>query len=320
MKALVTGGTGFIGRHVVQRLVDEGHAVRVLSRRPPPAADEQGPLEFFEGDLRDVSSVLRAMGGRDVLFHVGEIKNVTSLAAERNVRLMEHIIDAADAEGLGRIVFISSVSVAGIPLEVPATEETRPSVVLADYYTAYKRRCEELLAASSCEYSVIRPAPVYGPGSRYLGRLVNAIDRIGPLGFPFLGNGRNIAPLVYVKDLARAITLAGTKPAARRETFNLTDGERHSWLDFFGSIADCLGRQFRIIPLPPLAFTVPGLLLDLFSGALGMRWDLSSYLSFLTKDLLFDNRKARELLAWAPEFTLAQGVAEMVKHCREDGK
>jgi nucleoside-diphosphate-sugar epimerase len=316
MKALVTGGTGFIGSRVVERLVEGGHPVRVLSRRQTSAERwKGGHVEIIRGDLEAPETVVKAMEGVDVFYHIGEIKNITKAASEKNVNLMKRIIEGIGTAGVRRIVFVSSITVTGIPSETPANEDSVPATVLTDHYTSCKRECERLLAEKvGCfEYVVIRPAPVYGPGSRYLGRLIDAVKILGPIGLPFAGNAENRAPLVHVKDLAGAIYLAGVRAEVSGRVFNLTDGLDHSWRDLLAGIAESLGGKLRIIPLPPALLKIPAVPLDLISAFLGFEIDPLHYLDYFSRDIFFDNASARNLLDWEPEYTLASGVREMME-------
>ncbi len=320
MKTLITGGTGFIGGHVVQALLDKGHAVRLLSRRPEIPEDLKGKnIEVVRGDLEDPESVINAMEDIDLFYHIGEIKNITRTQAEKNITLVEKITDNLQAKGIKRFVFVSSITVAGIPSEQPANEETASKVLLNDHYTTYKRRCEEIIRgkAEGYEYAIVRPAPVYGPGSRYLGRMVSVIETLGPIGLPFIGDAKNITPFIQVKDLAEAIVLAGTQPEAADQTFNLTDGQNHTWYNFFSAVADALHKKVRIIPIPALLLKLPAIPLDLFSGFLGASFDPVHYVDYISKDLLFDNKKARTLLNWQPAYSLPDGVKEMVEYYKK---
>ena len=315
MIAFVTGGTGFIGSHAVDRLLAEGHAVRLLSRgKALPGKLREREVELVRGDLEDPSSVIREMEGADLFFHIGEIRNTTRAASERNIALVAKITAELTAKGIRRFIFVSSLTVAGIPSEVPAKEETAPASELHDHYTDYKRRCEEIIRekAGECEFTILRPAPVYGPGSRYLGSMVKAVLTLGPIGLPFIGNAANIAPLVYVKDLAGAIVRAGTMPGGAGQVFNITDGLTHTWGDLFRAIGESAGRSVRIIPVPSLLLKFAALPFDLFSGVLGVNLDPSTYLDFFSRDILFDIEKAKRLLGWHPEYSLSEGVKEMV--------
>lgn len=319
MKALVTGGTGFIGSPVVDRLLADGHAVRMFVRKPLlPARLHGKDVEAFQGDLEDAVSLLSAMEGMDVVFHIGEIKNISRSAAGRNTALMEQVAASPAASGIRRFVFVSSLTVAGIPSAIPAREETEPGTMLHDHYTDYKRRCEEIIRErmTGCEHAIIRPAPVYGQGSRYLGQMVKVIETLGPVGIPFIGNAKNIAPLIQVKDLAKAIVSAGVRSGAAGQTFNITDGAGHSWLDFFTAIGDALSKKIRIIAIPALLLKFPALPFDLFAGFFGLHLDPINYLNYFSADLLFENEKARTLLDWAPEYAFSEGVKEMVAYYR----
>ncbi len=321
MKILVTGGTGFIGSKVVDLLVENGHSVRLYSRHPGlPERLAGKDVSLFSGDLREPDSLLDAMAGMDRFYHIGELKNTTPRAAEKNVQLVERIIDHLGKSGIKRLIFVSSLTVAGIPSRTPATEETAPAVVLEDHYTRYKLRCENLLAeeVSGAEFVVVRPGVVYGSGSRHLGGLITAIERFGPIGFPFIGKGGAVAPLIHVQDLARALYRAGIEPGAANRIFNLSDGLGHTWSDFFSAIAASCGTKFRIIPLPSFALHVPARFFDLMGGLFNIKLSLDNYVRYATADLLFDTAQARQILNWAPEFDLSKGVEEMVRGHRKE--
>jgi nucleoside-diphosphate-sugar epimerase len=313
MRALVTGGTGFIGSEVARQLLKAGHSVRIFSRRKDIPALLEGNVEIAHGDFGHVRSLIDALVDVEVLYHIGEIRNTSKVASEKNVSLMREILGNIKETGVRRIVFISSITVSGIPSAIPADEDTVPAVVLNDHYTDCKRRSEKLLLETTggVEYSIIRPAPVYGTGSRYLGRLINILDRLGPVGIPFPGNVDSLAPLVHVKDLGRAIVNAGREPAAAGRILNLTDGARHSWREFLQEIADNLGKRLRIIPLPRLLLQVAALPLDIASGLLRINLDPVSYAAYFSEDLFFDNSRAKRLLNWEPRYSLSAGVKEM---------
>ncbi len=316
MKTLVTGGTGFIGGHVVDLLVQNGHSVRLFSRRPElPERWNGRSVSVFPGDLKDPDSVLDAMEGMDVFFHIGEIRNTSQAASAKNVRLVERITEHLPVAKVKRFVFISSLSVAGIPSEKPADEETEPEVELRDQYTEYKRTCERIIAGTrpGAEFVILRPGVVYGPRSRYLGRMIDMVRRIGPLGMPFIGNAKRLAPFIQVQDLAAAVYLAGKKPDVAGKTFNITDGRAESWFDFFEAITGSFDRKLRIIPVPPVLVRVPAIVADLFTGFFGIAADFRSYVSYLSRDVHFGNERAVSLLGWKPSYTdLALGVKEMV--------
>jgi nucleoside-diphosphate-sugar epimerase len=271
-------------------------------------------VTLYHGDLTDPATLLDAMEGMDVVYHVGEIRNTSRHAAEMNVRALEWVVDELWQAGIERIVFVSSLSVAGIPSQVPATEDTQPAVEMNDHYTWYKRTCEKILADQSNAASVIiRPGMVYGPGSRSLKRLVTLVQHLGPLGFPLVGRGTHLAPFVHVNDLAEAICRAGTRTPAVCQVFNITDGLQHSWFDFLKAIADASRTRFRVLPLSPLLMRGPAQCMDFLLGLYGVKFSLNNYVRYLDSDILFDPARAKELLGWTPQENFPQSVAAMVR-------
>jgi nucleoside-diphosphate-sugar epimerase len=316
MRAFVTGGTGFIGSHVVDLLLEQGHSVRLLSRKPDVTERWKGrDVSVATGDLREPGPVVDAMKGMDTVFHIGEVRNTSSGNAALNVGLVERMVMALKPSGVKRLVFVSSISVAGIPLAIPATEDTPASQVLRDQYTEYKRKAEEIIRQSSggVEHVILRPGVVYGPGSRHLGRMIDAIRRFGPLGLPFIGAGTNLMPLIHVKDLARAVSLAGTVPGAANETLNITDGERRTWLGLFTAVAEAQDRRFRLIPVHPALAKFPAVFVDLFTGIFGQSLDLPAFVSYVSRDVHFDCGRPRSILGWEPSYRdLSDSVRDMV--------
>ncbi|MDH4162911.1 MAG: NAD(P)-dependent oxidoreductase [Nitrospirota bacterium] len=306
MKVLVTGGTGFIGSHLVDLLVENGHEVRLLSRKAEMPGRWKGKcVKVLPGDLRHPETVVDAMTGADVVFHIGEIKNTTNARAKQNAELVRKMVAGLGNAGVRRFVFVSSLTVAGIPSASPADERTGPAFKLNDQYTAYKAAAEEIIrsAPSPVEHMILRPGIVYGPGSRYLGSMLRLVKQAGPIGIPFFNSGRSIAPFIHVTDLARALYLAGVKAEVKNETFNITDGMDRTWQDFLFAIGRAYGRSVRILPLPALLFRVPAVFVDLFAGFLGFAPDMGHYIDYLSRNIYFGNNKARTLLDWEPQMT-----------------
>ena len=316
MRTFVTGGTGFIGSHVVDLLLENGHSVTLLLRRPSvPAAWNGRDVTVAQGDLREPGPVIDAMKGADVVFHIGEVRSTTAGNAAVNVELVKRMVMALGPSEVKRLVFVSSISVAGIPLAIPANEDTPALQDLRDQYTEYKRKAEELIrqSPSGVEHVIVRPGVVYGPGSRRLGSMIDAIRRFGPLGLPFIGAGTNLLPLIHMKDLARAVYLAGTVPSAANQTLNITDGERRTWMSFFTAIAEGQHKRFRLIPVHPALVKFPAMFVDLFTGIFGQSLDLPAFVSYVTRDVHFDCGRAKSVLGWEPSYRdLRDAMRDMV--------
>jgi len=316
MRTLISGGTGFIGEHVVDLLIEEGHSVKIFSRRTvlPERLNGMG-IEHVRGDFENPFSLISALEGVDVFFHIGEIRSTSMAACLKNIALMQRILSSPVVKKIRRLVFVSSITVAGIPGEVPATEDAALEISLNDQYTFYKRTCERLLAnnPSGAEYAIIRPAIAYGPRSVNLRKIAAILAKAGTIGLPFIGSGRSIAPFVHVKDLARAIYFAGVRPGAAGQTFNITDSLPHTWREFFDAIGGASGRRLIIIPFPPLCFKVPAAFVDCLASLCDLRLDLTKYITYFSRNLLFSRQKAKDILGWEPFYTdFNRGIREMM--------
>ncbi len=318
MKTLLTGGTGFIGSHLVDILLEEGHSVRLLTRRRElPGKLAASGVERISGDLEDPQSVTGALEDVDLFFHIGEIRNTSLAASRKNIALMEQIVSSPEVSKIRRFVFVSSITVAGIPGKVPATEDDAVEIILDDQYTFYKRTCEEILRnkLKGTGYAVIRPGIVYGPGSNNLRKMAYMAANAGTFCLPFPGSGRNIAPFIYVKDLATAIYLAGTREEAAGQTFNITDGLPHKWRDFFEAVEEATGKEIRIAPIPLFLLRMPAAFMDFSLFPWGVRADLAGYISYFSRDIHFSCKKASDLLGWTPHQTdLKVGIKEMMQN------
>jgi dihydroflavonol-4-reductase len=219
MKALVTGGTGFVGSHVVRALIDDGVAVRVLAR---PGSDRRAlaglPIEIAEGDLAEPRSLPAALHGVDELYHVAADYRLwapdPAVLYRVNVGGTRALLLAAAAAGVARVVYTSSVGALGIPADGrPGTEET--PVQLADMVGDYKRSkfLAEREAADAAERGVpvviVNPSAPVGPWDwkpTPTGRML--VDYLKGRMLAYLATGLNI---VHVRDVARGHVLAARR-------------------------------------------------------------------------------------------------------------
>jgi dihydroflavonol-4-reductase len=219
MKALVTGGTGFIGSHVVRALVDEGVSVRVLAR---PGSDRRAlaglPLEVVMGDLVEPGSLTAALAGVEVLYHVAADYRLwapdPAVLYRVNVDGTRALLRAAEAAGVARVVYTSSVGALGLPSDGgPGTEET--PVRLEDMVGDYKRskflaeREAETAAARGLPVVIVNPSAPVGPWDwkpTPTGRML--VDYLRGRMLAYLDTGLNV---VHVRDVAQGHLLAAAR-------------------------------------------------------------------------------------------------------------
>jgi nucleoside-diphosphate-sugar epimerase len=209
-------------------------------------------VSLVVGDLRDPSTLNRAVKGADVVFHLAAVISAPGWEAfeAANVLGTRNLVEAclAAAPGLRRFVYVSSIAAAGPSPEGRAlTEEDRPRPV--SNYGRSKLEAEALVLAAGDRLPVIilRPPNVLGPGQPELEEAVKLIRRRIA---PSLGNGRPQTSLVDVADLVRAMVLAAEDPRGVGRTYFVTDGRAYAWREVVGAVREELGLRGPVLPVP----------------------------------------------------------------------
>lgn len=252
---LVTGASGFIGRHLAERLLSQGVRVRVLARDPQrlsPALREGA--EVGVGDLEAPSTLAGAVDGVGRVFHCAA--NVHSWdraeAYERiNVQGLGHLLDAIEASGSlpERFVHVSTVDVYGFP-EKPC-DESWPVRAPGFGYGDSKLRGEALLRerawAMGLEFAILRPANVMGPRSPFIERIGDELKSGLMLQ---IDRGEVDCGFLAVDNLVDCLLWAGETPGAAGETFNVRDPENITWRRFLQDFRAGIGGRGLVIGLP----------------------------------------------------------------------
>jgi 2-alkyl-3-oxoalkanoate reductase len=246
---LVTGGTGFVGSHLIAALLRRGDRVRALARSPAKAqALGLGEVEWIPGSLDDATALRQA--GRDVtvIYHVAGLVAVRSEAEGMAVnrdgtgRLLE-----AAREGGARFVLLSSLAAAGpSPPGRPLTGSEPAAPVTA--YGRSKLAGESLVRNGPLPWVILRPPAVYGPRDREMFRLFRGIARFGVA--PVFGAGTQQLSLVYGPDLAEAIAVAGSSTGAEGKILYPAHPEILTSTQLVRTIAAADGRTVRVVRIP----------------------------------------------------------------------
>ena len=260
--ALVTGGGGFIGSHLVRRLLRDGARVRVLDNfatgRRSNLAEEIDEIELIEGDLQSYERVHNAVRGCEVAFHLGALPSVprsiqdplTSNAT--NVIGTLNVLLAARDEGLRRVVHASSSSLYGASRELPKREEM-PTLPIAPYAVsklAAEGYCRAFHEVYGLETVALRYFNVFGPGqdpqSQYAAVIPNFIVAALEGRSPSIhGDGEQSRDFTYVDNAVEANLLAASAPGAAGEAFNIACGERTTLNEIVARIADLCGHEVK---------------------------------------------------------------------------
>lgn len=253
MRVLVTGGAGFIGRHVCAALVGHGAEVVVLDDLSTGRHRPSG-CAFIEGDIRDAATVVRAMEGCTHVAHLAALASVPRSVAQPelseavNLRGTLNILEAAKAEGVSRFVFSSTSAVYGDATEMPVTEATLTRCLSP--YAEDKLAAEVAVLHSGLEAVSLRYFNVHGPGQdpngAYAAVIPKFIDTLLAGERPrIFGDGGATRDFVRVQDVA-ALNLAAlttTDSAALGEAYNVASGRSISVLTLFETLRDLMAER-----------------------------------------------------------------------------
>ena len=326
---LVTGASGFIGGHLVERLLAEGQQVRCLVRAGSDTRHlERLGVELAPGSLEDPRSLHRAAEGCSYVVHCGAMVSDWGTVQEIqrvNVAGTHHLLQAAGAASVRRFVHVSSTDIYGYPGR-SLVEETHAPGGFRNWYAQTKLEAEaevQQAAGAGLETVVLRPATVWGPRSREVVGEVGAAIRGGYM--LLVDGGRRIAGLVYVDNLVDAMLLALRHQDARGEAFNVTDGLPVTWREFADSLAAGIGAPGPRLSMPYGVASPLGTCLEGGYRVLRRATRLSApallsrqAVHIMGTDQDFSNRKAREVLGWEPRVSYAQGMATTVAWLRDD--
>jgi UDP-glucose 4-epimerase len=305
MKVCVTGGAGFIGSNLVDRLVETGHEVSVLDNLVTGSranlARALPHVRFLEADLRDPSAVADAVAGCEVVFHQGALAAVAR-SVENPVEVTEvnlggtlNVLVAARDAGVRRVVFASSSSVYGDTPTLPKTE-TMPLLPLSPY-AASKAAGEAYLSAWHATYGLetvsLRYFNVYGPRqsprSLYAAAVPKFLEAVAHGRAPVIyGDGQQTRDFTWVGDVVDALLAAATAPGAVGVgPINIGGGERVTIMALVDLIAQALAWKGRATLEPARVGDV--------------------------RHSLADIRRAREALGWTPRTRLQDGITRLAR-------
>ena len=257
---LVTGATGFIGRHLVRSLVADGLQVRMLVRSPAKMGDLSTlPVDVAHGSMEDAESLRTACQGIDTVYHAAaKVGDWGTRREHRSVTVegTERLLDACRANGVRLVVLVSSASAVGYRRLEEAEEDT-PCIPDSVYGWAKREQEKLVLAAHSGpgpRAVIVRPVWVMGPGDPILLRVARNLAR-GT--YRHIDGGGALRDVVWVGDVVQGLMRAATTSEAEGGTFFVTSGEQITWKMIADELATLLDVPLceRRIPLP-LALTV----------------------------------------------------------------
>lgn len=324
MRVLVTGASGFLGRHVVDALLTRGIEVRAMIRPASNLAELSWPssVEVFRADLRSSRDLERAFDGIDVLVHLAAVVSGGEDAQfAGTVAGTERLLEAMAAGSCKRLVLCSSFSVYDYSRTHRTLDENSPlhdarDVYTRDGYTISKwwqeRVVRRAATAHGWDLTVLRPGFIWGRDHGYLAALGQKLGRhhvvIGPM---------TRIPMTHVENCADVFALAATDPRARGQTLNVVDGPgERIWSYLSDHMRESGERGWRLaVPYPLAMAAVRIAKATVFRSATKVPGILiPNRLESRVKPLHFENRKLRETLGWTPPLDYRQCLARTYGH------
>lgn len=315
-RILVTGGTGFLGRGLVKRLLASGESVRLIVRREPPAAfRDHSRVDVVYGDLGDPATVERAIQGVDVIYHAGaamsgcwEDFQAGTICGTRN------IVQATLRHDVKKFVYVSSLSVLdyvnlsnGAHVDESAALEPFPEN--RGFYAHGKLEAEKIVlegVRNGLQAVILRPGQIFGPGAEHVPPY--GVVTVGSR-WVVMGNGKTALPLVFVDDVVDAMVEAALHNDAVGHILQLVDAETIDQRDYIDICRQAQpGLKVTYAPLPVLYCCAAGL--QMLGRLFGRRVPLTIYRLRSIKSLVFDAAAAREKLGWMPRVGVEEGMRQ----------
>jgi NADH dehydrogenase len=275
---LVTGGTGFVGSHLVARLVQAGEQVRALAR----TRVEISGVEVVVGDVRDLSAVTAAVRDCQAVIHlVGIVREIGEATFQRvHVDGTRTVVQACVEAGVGRLLHMSALGAR------PGARST---------YHRTKWEAEELVRRSGLQATIFRPSVIFGAGSGFLAELRRLVHR-GPV-IPIAGNGMALLQPIWVEDVISCFVGALAKPETAGQAYHLGGPEVFGFEEMVDLVAAAEGIRKPRLHLPVLWLRPLAAVL----GRLTPRFPLTSdQLTMLLEDGVCDTTEMREVLGVTP--------------------
>lgn len=321
VKTLVTGATGFLGSHIAERLVQRGDSVRALVRPSSNTAflESLGGVELVRGDVTQAASLAPALDGIDAVYHAAAL--VTDWAPWRQFQAVtvngtRNMLKAALAAGSPRFLHVSSDAVYRYPdLRHGVTEDSPMETRFGplDYYRRAKTAAEKVALRfqrrTALPVSIVRPGLILGERDNAM--MPGIIAFLKSPANSFVGNGRNVLPVVYGGDVADLCILAATHENAVGQAYNAVNPQHVTQRDLLGYTAEVLDMQppGRAIPFRAVYAIATGMEMAARARGWGHRPELTRFSTNLFGlDYVESAEKAIRDLGWQPRVAMQEAV------------
>jgi dihydroflavonol-4-reductase len=321
---LVTGATGFVGSHLVERLVASGIPVRCLVRKTSSLRYlRAGAVELFHGELATGEGLAAAVHGAETVFHVAGVTKARSEAAyyDGNLRGTKSLLRACErsASPPRRFIHVSSLAAVGPSPDGTPLDEDAPMRPLT-WYGRSKLAAEDAVRASRLASTavILRPPVVYGPRDTDVFEVFRAVAK-GVM--VLIGREESWFSYIHVEDLAEALLAAACRDNAVGATCFVANPEPVSWIEFAETAASVMGRRVRFVHAPAGVAYAAGWCAEMASRLRGRPGILSrqKIIEARCRFWTCDPSRARSQLGWCAGRTLREGIASSLAWYKDAG-
>ena len=275
----ITGGTGFVGRHLIARLLSLGEQARILARGP---ADIPG-AEFVQGDLTDPSSFAGSLKGCRAVIHLVGIIRESGRNTFKRVHVLgtQNVVEACKKAGVTRLLHMSALG-------------ARPDA--ASRYHRSKWEAEEIVRGSGLEATIFRPSVIFGAGNAFIPQIRDLLRR--PV-TPVIGNGMSLSQPIWVEDVVSCFVDALGKPETIGRFYQLGGPETYGFEQLIDFVAEADGVEKLRVHLPPILVRAVTAVMSRLSRSFPLT---PEQLTMLLEDNICDIAEMQETFALTPAF------------------
>lgn len=325
MMILVTGGTGFTGKALVKRLLDDGHRVRALDYKEGLKTEElrDWGAEVVIGSVTDKAVVEQCMDGVEVVQHLAaafrELNVPDSYYREVNVGGTRTVLEAALAHNVRKFVYCSTCGVHG-NIDHPPGGEDAP-IQAADYYQQTKYEAEPVVQEyfqKGLKTVILRPAAIYGPGDPE--RFAMIFRRVARGRFPIFGSGKTLYHPLYIDNLVDALVLAMADGAGDGEAYLIADEEYLGIEDLVKRVGKALEVAVKTPHFPVMPLVVAGHVCETLCRPFGITPPIfPRRVDWYRQNRAFKIDKAKRDLGYRPEVGIDEGLKRTAVWYRDHG-
>ena len=307
LRILVTGGTGFLGKRLAQKLLNEGNEVIVFSRHLHDDLPEE--VKPVLGDIRDKNALRKAFEKVDVVYHLAICLNESDPdMQEINVRGTRNVAELCKESGVKRLIYMGSSGVLGETV-MPAKEDF-------DYnpktgYEKSKMEGEMIVKQSGVPYTIVRATIVIGPNLIWA-QIFEAAKR----GYPIIGSGKNYFHLVYVDDVVEMLDIVKDDEKAANQTFHVASKDTPTYGEVYGIICKELNVKMTEKHVPLALAYLASYLHTILRRIRGKQPSLTkskSSIDRLVRNRIISTDKAKRTLGFEAKYDTASAVRETIK-------